>query len=78
MNASSRILERELLDVHQNENQVILQSTQEMLKNLNNQKLVQTDLQIKFKNIVSSKAGCFFGQGNISNTFLENNKYLFI
>ena len=59
MIASSRILEREFLEVHQNENQVILQSTQEMLKNLNNQKLVQTDLQIKFKNIVSSKAGCF-------------------
>ena len=74
--ASSRILEREFLEVHQNENQVILQSTQEMLKNLNNQKLVQTDLQIKFKNIVSSKAGCFFGQGNISNTFLEKNKDL--
>jgi putative glycosyltransferase (TIGR04372 family) len=74
--ASSRILERKFLEVHQNEDKVILQSSQEMLKNLTNPRLEQTDLQIKFKNIVSPKAGCYFGQGNISNTFLENNKDL--
>ena len=73
---SSRILEREFLEVHQNEKEIILKSTIEMLNNLNNNKVVVSDLQNKFKNIVSRKAGCFFGQGNISNIFLEKNKDL--
>jgi putative glycosyltransferase (TIGR04372 family) len=71
--ASARILEKYNLEVQQNSSESILEGVKEMLINLNKNSNEPTTNQINFKNIVSRKAGCFYGQGQVSQAFLTKN-----
>jgi putative glycosyltransferase (TIGR04372 family) len=71
--ASSRILERHNLEVRENSKESILDGVKEMLTNLYKNSNIPTKNQVDFKNIVSSNAGCFYGQGQVSEAFLLKN-----
>ena len=72
--SSSRILERNNLEVHQNSEENILSGVKEMIHNLENKKVNPTKEQIDFKKIIPPDAGCYYGQGQISQSFLLYNK----
>ena len=71
--ASSRILEKHNLEVRENSKESILDGVKEMLTNLYKNSNLPTKNQVDFKNIVSSNAGCFYGQGQVSHAFLLKN-----
>ena len=74
--ASSRILERNHLEVHQNSEESILSGVKEMIFNLEKNIIRPSKQQLSIKNIIPADAGCYYGQGQISNSFLVNNKEL--
>ena len=74
--SSSRILEKLNLEVHQNSSQCILSAAKEMLINLDRNSNEPTREQNEFRNIVSDRSGCFYGQGQVSQAFLLKNIHI--
>jgi putative glycosyltransferase (TIGR04372 family) len=71
--ASSRILDRHFLEVHNNVSDVLINATKEMINNLEKNIIVQTANQKKVYSFLPKEAGCYYGQGNLSNYFIEKN-----